>query len=54
VLVAAVRLKRRADRVVPDALLAKFRKTEDDVTRLRGASALAEELLARLRALRLG
>lgn len=49
VLAAALRTKRRAEKIVPASLLAKFAKAKDDVARIQGAGVLAEELAARLK-----
>jgi hypothetical protein len=45
-----VRTQRQAKAIVPDALLAKFRKAPDDVERVQRAALQIEELVVRARA----
>lgn len=49
VIAPMLRTRQHAKAIVPTALLAKFRKAQDDLGRVQGATVLLEELVARTR-----
>jgi hypothetical protein len=44
-----VRTQHHAKAIVPDALIAKFQKAQDDLDRVQGSSVVLEELTVRAR-----